>query len=125
MGTFVKVDDLRFVDEPPPRRVVQPSATQKIMSALAEHKDRWAMIAVNQKGTIGQTLRRAYPDYEIICRNEKTGAAMTDPTWTVWACYRGARYQIEQAEKRRERGLKKRAKLAESPVSEGDATING
>jgi len=110
MGTIMKVDELKFVDEPPARTVRQPSALDKVFAALADHQDRWAVIAVNQKATLSATLRRSYPDYEIISRSEKQGAQMTEPVWSIWACYRGAKYQLDQAQKRRERAAKKAAK---------------
>lgn len=101
MATVVPVKDLKFLSEPPPRRVTAPSPFHKHFIALLDHKDRWALLATGVKASQGPHLRRAYPDYEIIFRSEEPGAKMTEEKWSLYVCYRGTEYYLQtQANKR-------------------------
>lgn len=117
-GRIRPASNLEFVAEPPKNR---RDPFYGIMTALAQHKDRWAIIATNYKSSDCIRLRQEYPDFEIVSRSEDPEAKQSDPSWTIYAAFRGSQYARDQIAKRNERRRSKvRGDTERAPDAGGD-----
>lgn len=103
-GRIRPASQIEFVTEPPRSR---RDPFYGIMTALAQHKDKWAIIATNYKSSDAIRLRQEYPDFEIITRCDNPEAKQSDPEWTVYAAYRGTEWAKDQLARERERRARK------------------
>lgn len=112
-GRIRPATNIEFVPEPP---VSRRDPFWAIMRQLAEHKDKWAIIATDYKSSDAIRLRQEYPDFEIATRSEDPELKQSDPGWTVYACYRGTDYAKDQVAKRNARRREKAQAAAPKPV---------
>ena len=112
MPNIIKIEKLQFVDEPPPKGVPgrkrQTDPYRPVFEALAQHPNKWSLVATGEKLYVAQRLREQFPDFEITTRAEQEGVPSAKSPQAVWACYRGSQYFLDRAEERR-------AKSADEP----------